>query len=263
MPSNPSPAAHQLDLTRHKETADLVSLIRPSAIFHTAAISDPNACEIDPESSRAVNLEAARNLALLSHDLGIPFFFISTDLVFDGEHAPYGESDPPDPISFYGKHKAAAEKAVLSLYPESAVVRIPLLYGIDPIAIRGLILPLLRSLRKGSAVSLFTDEIRTPLSAGTAATGILSILEAGITGTIHLGGPEQLSRYEMGTRIAEIFNLPSGSIHGVKQKDVSMPAPRPRDVSLLSDRARNCIEWDPPSFSKELILLKRDFTEEA
>ena len=43
--------------------------------------------------------------------------YISTDYVFDGKNPPYGESDDPNPLNFYGKSKLDGEKVVLESDP--------------------------------------------------------------------------------------------------------------------------------------------------
>ena len=39
--------------------------------------------------------------------------YISTDYVFDGKSAPYGEGDTPNPLNTYGKNKLAGEQVTL------------------------------------------------------------------------------------------------------------------------------------------------------
>ena len=54
---------------------------------------------------------------------------------------------------------------------------------------------------------------------------------------LHLGGPERLSRYEFGLRVAEVFGLDAQLIQPCRQADVAMAAARPADVSANSQRA--------------------------
>ena len=43
--------------------------------------------------------------------------FFSTDYVFDGKNPPYGHTDEPNPLNFYGKSKLDGEKVVLQTDP--------------------------------------------------------------------------------------------------------------------------------------------------
>ena len=58
------------------------------------------------------------------------------------------------------------------------------------------------ALRQGQPLTLFWDEWRTPLDLASAASGLLALLRSSNTGVLHLGGPERLSRLEMGQRLA-------------------------------------------------------------
>jgi dTDP-4-dehydrorhamnose reductase len=82
-----------------------------------------------------------------------------------------------------------------------------------------------------NVISLFEDEIRTPVSGAVAAEGLLLMLENGVRGVIHLGGRERISRYAFGLKLAETFGLPSDSIQKVKLAEIAMPAQQPRAPS--------------------------------
>lgn len=94
---------------------------------------------------------------------------------------------------------------------------------------------MLSAMRARRPLRLFTDEYRTPLTAKTAAEGLFLILEKG-TGIIHVGGPERISRYDLGRLIAETFEEKEAVFAPCRQKDVVTPAPRPPDVSMDSGR---------------------------
>ncbi len=127
--------------------------------------------------------------------------YVSTDLVFDGEHAPYREDDPPAPLSVYGRSKAHAETA-LQAFPRIAIVRVSLLYG-PSLTDRPTVLDRQRqAILAGEPLTLFDDEWRTPLDLPTAARALLAVAESDYTGILHVGGLERLSRLEMGERLA-------------------------------------------------------------
>ncbi|MBP0035588.1 MAG: sugar nucleotide-binding protein [Roseofilum sp. Belize BBD 4] len=90
--------------------------IQPDAIIHTAAQSSPNYCQTHPQETDEINIHAAVEIARLSAQRHIPCVFTSTDLVFDGTAAPYGEADRPSPINHYGQQKVRAEQAMRQEY---------------------------------------------------------------------------------------------------------------------------------------------------
>ena len=237
---SPAPCT-QLDLTDPSQVRAFFQDFRPQAVIHAAAMSNPNTCQTRPEDSRSANLEATVLLAGLCAGEGLPFVFTSTDLVFDGEAAPYREGDPPRPLSVYGEHKAQAEEEVLARHPGAVVCRMPLMFGESGPANQSFLTFMLQALHEGRELKLFTDEWRTPVSGADAARGLALALELaqakGFSDILHLGGPERLSRYEFGEIFLRVLGRTEVTPAACLRADVPMPAPRPRDVSLDSARA--------------------------
>ena len=226
----------KINLIDHSELKRLFQEVRPDAVIHTAAASDPNFCQVNPDVSYGINVEASVNIALLCSDYMIPYLFTSTDLVFDGLNAPYGESDPVSPVNVYGEHKAQAEERILKAYPQSTVCRMSLMFGLSGPVAKSFIQPMLLAMQAGRELNLFVNEFRTPLSAATAVGGLFLALNK-VSGIIHLGGKERISRYDFGKLIQRIFRFENAKIRPCKQEEVHMPALRPADVSLDSSKA--------------------------
>ncbi|MBO3463834.1 NAD(P)-dependent oxidoreductase [Aetokthonos hydrillicola Thurmond2011] len=240
-----------VNLTDFQKLKQIFNEIRPSAVIHTAAQSQPNFCQNNPNESYAINVMASCNIAGLCADYNIPCVFTSTDLVFDGLNAPYSELDPVCPVNIYGEHKVMAEKGMLERYPKTTICRMPLMFGIATPTAKSFIQPFIQTLKEGKDLNLFIDEFRTPASGKTAAKGLLLALEK-VTGLIHLGGKERVSRYEFGRLLIEIFQLPATNLKSCRQQDIKMAAPRPTDVSLDSSKAF-AIGYKPLSLREELI----------
>lgn len=244
-----------LDFMDEGAIAAIVASVQPAAVIHLAAQSSPNVCQRSPESSHRVNVDAAVLLAKLCGDRAIPFVFTSTDLVFDGRRSPYREDDPVNPVNIYGEQKALAEAKILSHYPQAAVCRMPLMFGeAGPVA-KSFLQWMLETLRSGQELALFTDEFRTPVSGEAAAQGLLMALHQGISGLLHLGGPERISRYEFGQRLAQVMDLPRDLIRPCSQASVASVAPRPADVSLVSAKAFG-LGYRPQPLLAELTALR-------
>ena len=224
------------DLTDKVHLADCFKQARPQAVIHAAALSQPNDCEQQPEVSEKINLRAAVEIAGLCKTAAIPLVFTSTDLVFDGHHPPYTEEDPVFPICLYGRHKASAEKAIRKIYPDAAICRMPLMLGHAPGTGSGLLGHMVRTLRETQELTLFTDEVRTPVDTGSAARGLLMAIEKG-GALLHLGGRRRMSRFSMGCLVADILNADHALLKTMHIEDLPMPAPRSPDVSLNSERA--------------------------
>ena len=243
-------ATIHLDLTDDKSVNNCLAQLRPAAVIHTAAAADPNFCQRHPRRTRFINTKVAIRLAQRCADLKIPYLFTSTDLVFDGCRPPYAEKDPVSPICIYGEQKVAAEEGILACYPQAAICRMPLMFGPSPPANKSFLQPTLAALRAGRPLNLFTDEVRTPISAAAATDGVLAMLGK-MSGIVHLGGAASISRYEMGRLVAGVFGLPADGIIPRSVAGHGMPAPRPADVSLTNAKARG-LGFDPRPLAAEL-----------
>lgn len=243
----------KVDLGDFQEIKRLFHEIQPAAVIHTAAQSSPNFCQTHPQESYSINVESSCNIAGLCADYSIPCVFTSTDLVFNGLNPPYQETDPVCPVNHYGEHKVQAEEGMLQGYPQTAVCRMPLMFGMATPTATSFMQPFIQTLREGKELKLFIDEFRTPVSGKTAAQGLLLAL-AKVKGRIHLGGKERVSRYDFGRLLVEVFQLPTAGLKSCRQQDVKMAAPRPADVSLDSSKAF-ALGYKPLSIKEELEAL--------
>jgi dTDP-4-dehydrorhamnose reductase len=220
-------AAHTVDLADSPAVAALLERLRPDVVIHTAYGKD------DPErdivaASRAVAEGCARTGAALVH--------VSTDLVLDGEHAPYDESAEAAPIEEYGRWKAKAERAVLAAAPDVGIARTSLIVRADPPD--ALTARLVESLRAGEPSRLYVDELRCPIFVEDLARQLWEIAALPAerrAGVWNLVGPEAVSRFTIGTLIARRFGLDASLL--TPALNATHPVPRPRDLRVLTLRA--------------------------
>ncbi|MGD9200832.1 MAG: NAD(P)-dependent oxidoreductase [Chitinispirillia bacterium] len=245
----------RINLTKYKDLKNIFKTYEINCVIHTAAVSQPNLCQTNPEESEKINVRASQNLCNLCSEKRIPFLFTSTDLVFDGEKAPYSESDPVSPISIYGEQKVAVESHILNSYQDAAICRMPLMYGDGSPFSNSYLLPLLQSLQNSKEVTLFFDEYRTPASVYNAALGLLIILENRVNGIIHLGGREKISRYEFGMKLVTHLSFNPSLIKPISQNSIKMEAKRPKDVSLNSSRAFK-LGYNPMTIMEEFYRIE-------
>jgi len=169
----------QLDLTDFNAVRDRFRAQEPQLIIHCAALSRSPACQENPSLARMLNVEATACLADLAAD--IPFVFLSSDLVFDGQQGNYDESARPNPLSVYAETKVAAEQVVLA-NPRHTVVRISLNGGTSPTGDRGFNEEMRRAWQAGKTLKLFVDEFRCPMPAIITARAIWELVAQGEPG---------------------------------------------------------------------------------
>ena len=244
-----------VDLRQPKAVSLAFATVQPTHVLHAAARSSIMDCFQHPARAEAVNVAGTHLLAELCQRHGTRLLYVSTDLVFDGEHGGYGESDTPHPLSVYGRTKRQAELAVLQ-GTRNLVVRVSWLVGPSLSGRPTFFQQMLSALRTGQPLTLFTDEWRTPLGLPVAARVLLELLESDLTGLLHLGGSERLSRYDMGLTLAHYLGMDPGPLRQGIRAEVPAPEPRPRDVSLDSSRWRGHFPqqvW--PGFAETLRLV--------
>ena len=155
-----------LDLDHPSSFFDHLHAIQPDTIIHLAAASDPNFCEDHPKQSRIINVTFTRALGQWCFENKVALIFASSDLVFDGQSAPYTENSPLEPLSVYGRQKQEAEDILLHMFsrpgPPLLIIRLPLMFGIHPSSPKSLH-HLIQKLSDGQTAPFFTDEFRTPL----------------------------------------------------------------------------------------------------
>ncbi len=218
-----------------RAAADLVRSLRPAAVVHLAAMSDPDACARDPGRAAQVNAAASGAIASAAAEVGAHLVFASTDLVFAGDRAPYAEDDPTGPLGPYMASKVAAEARVRAASPAHLVVRLALLYGPSRGTRPSFTDGLVARLRRGEPSTLFVDQWRTPLLVDDAAALLADLLERRAGGLLHLAGPERVSRHGHGVAIAAALGLDPALCRPARLADAPI-APRPADASLRIDR---------------------------
>jgi dTDP-4-dehydrorhamnose reductase len=216
------------DLARGEPDADVV--------VYLAGVTDAQRAQREPELAFRSNVEAPERLARALSRRCRRFVFVSTDLVFDGAGSFYRESDVPRPLSVYGRTKLEGERAVRAVLGDRSVTaRLALVYGARnrPESRESFAERMVRAAAAGNPVDLFTDEIRTPVYVEDAAESLSRLVDLDeAPGVVHLGGPERLSRFEMGMAVLAIFDLPAGLARPCLAADAPSLAPRPKDVSL-------------------------------
>jgi dTDP-4-dehydrorhamnose reductase len=233
-----------MDLADADRLAAAFARARPALVLHAGALARVADCHRDPPRAGRVNVLGSTVLTELAARGGARLVLVSTDMVFDGERGWYREEDVPAPLSEYGRTKHAAEAPVLAS-PRGAVVRVSLLFGPTLVGRPSFFDEQVAALRQRKSVTLFEDEWRTPLSVAVAARALLALARSDYVGLLHLGGPERLSRLEMGLRLAESLGADPSAIVAAPRDRVPAPEPRPRDLSLDSSRWRKLFPGHP------------------
>lgn len=224
------PGGMRLDLRLVDDVLRTVDEIDPAVIIHLAGSNRTPDMERVIEGGAAAVVEAAgqgeRRL-----------IFMSTDVVFDGRHPPYSETDLPNPVHAYGRAKAAAEQIVQGS-PNHVIVRTSLIYGLEWVD-RGTAW-MIDALQKGQPVTLFTDQLRNPVWVNTLAEACLELAVNDYRGVLHVAGSQILSRAAFGERLLDWWGVASRV--GLQAGPMPDGAPWPADTTLDISRARQLLK---------------------
>jgi dTDP-4-dehydrorhamnose reductase len=233
-----------LDVTQPAVVRQLLGDILPQVVIHAAYSKRDDLLE-------PVTVQGTRHVAEAAAAIGARLIHVSSDLVLDGEHAPYDEAALPAPVHAYGRAKAAAETIVAAETPRAVIVRTSLICGLQPMdPVTNWIVTHLRT-REGQPITLFTDELRTPVWVTDLAAALLELASTPtITGVINVAGPQWLSRYEMGVRLAQHFGLHTDNLLAGLSHDSGLV--RPRDCRLDTSLARRLLQTPLRSFDQGL-----------
>jgi dTDP-4-dehydrorhamnose reductase len=211
----------RLDLRDGAAVVGCLDQIQPEAVIHTAG---SDRCDdffrLIVDGTRHVAREVSRRGGRLVN--------LSTDVVFDGEHAPYTEASRPAPLHRYGRAKAEAEAAVRESQANAVTVRTSLIYSLlgDDHTSRWL----LNANASGEPITLFTDEYRCPIWVRDLAAACLELARHTHCGILNVAGPQRVNRWELGERLM-------GAL-GVRLRANIRPGPIP--ASLRQSRPRDC-----------------------
>ena len=207
--------------------SDTVSQGAFDLVLHTAAWTNVDGAEEDPQGAAAVNVAGTANAAAL----GVPLVAFSTDYVFDGrKRTPYVESDGPNPLSVYGRTKLHAEAVAGA---NAWIVRSSWLFG--PTG-HNFVRTMLRLGAERDEVAIVDDQVGCPTFVGHLAAGVRELVDAGLPyGIRHMAAQGECSWADFAEAIFEEADLEC-RVRRITTEELGRPAPRPAYSVLRSER---------------------------
>ncbi len=228
------------DLTDVAATERLIAESEPDCVFCPAALSHVDYCEDHPDEAFRVNRDAASAAARLAATRDGGFVYYSTEYVFDGTAGPYGEDDPVNPVSVYGRSKLGGERCVTAENPHAVVIRTTVVYGVDRLE-KNFVYQLLRRGRRGERMTVPADQLSSPTYTVDLADASVELAERRLGGIWHVAGTEILDRAAFARVVCEVFGLDPELVVPVTTASLEQRAPRPLCAGLRVDRARGAL----------------------
>jgi len=248
-----------LDLADPDAIAARISTETPDLVVNAAAYTAVDRAESEEATAHAINAAAVAALSAALAKSGGRLAHVSTDFVFDGMSArAYRPDDRRNPLSAYGRSKAAGEDALGS---DALLVRTAWVYAAGG---TNFVRTMLRLMRERDEVRVVADQIGAPTWATGLAKTIWGLLGAHARGTFHHSDAGVASWYDFAVAIQEEA-LAIGLLDRqvpvlpIATTDYPTPAARPA-FSLLDSSATRALLKDQPVHWR--VNLRRMLKEE-
>jgi dTDP-4-dehydrorhamnose reductase len=222
-----------------------LSVEAPDIILNAAAYTAVDKAESDEATAQAINAGAVQAMAEAMTETGGKLVHVSTDFVFDGSSPrAYLPDDPRNPLSAYGRTKAAGEDQVRR---SDILVRTAWVYEAGG---ANFVRTMIRLMKEREELGVVADQIGSPTWATGLARTIWGLVDKGASGIFHHSDAGVASWYDFAVAIAEeahalgiISRIPV--IRPLITADYPTPAKRPA-FSLLDCRSTRAVLGDEP-----------------
>ncbi|MBI4633171.1 MAG: dTDP-4-dehydrorhamnose reductase [Deltaproteobacteria bacterium] len=223
----------ELDISSGEACQNVISAVMPDLVINAAAYTDVDGCESKREKCFSVNAQGVKNIAIACRDRAIKIVHFSTDYIFDGaKDSPYVETDACRPLNSYGLSKLEGERFLEAFSDNFLIIRSSWLYGKNG---RNFVTTILEKARSVGRLDVVTDQVGSPTYTEDLADAVVSLINGGHRGIVHVTNSGSCSWYDFTQKIlrfAGITNLPAFPITSDK---LTRPAARP-SYSVLDCR---------------------------
>ncbi len=247
----------QMDVTKRQDVFRIIEKIKPAFVIDAHALHPVDYCETHPEEAWEVTVNGTKNVAEASKRVGAKYIFFSTDYVFDGKRLSYTEKDKPNPLSYYGKTKWAAEMILEALGINHIIARTAVLYGLGGAGKPSFVSWIVQKLKKGEKINVVTDQHNNPTFADNILEIVFRLYERDAEGLFHVTGTECISRYDFAKQIAKAFGLNSKLITPITTPELSQIAKRPEKINLSTKKVERVSGLKTMGVEEGLKALKR------
>ena len=248
----------EMDITNKDSIASVVRKHQPDAIINTAAMTNVDTCESQKEECWLLNVTAVEYLIDICRAENIQLIHLSTDFIFDGEEGPYTEEAAPNPLSYYGESKLAAEQLLERSGIHYAILRTIIVYGIvNDMSRSNIILWAKGALEKGNPINVVNDQWRMPTLAEDLADICLLAVEKEAQGVYNASGKDMMSIIELVQRVADYYNLDKTLIKPISSATLNQAAKRPKRTGFILDKSVKELGYQPHSFEEGIQIMEK------
>lgn len=247
---------YRSNIADYEKTRMAITCADPDIVIHLAGITNVDDCELDPDLAFRINTDGTGNVAKSCVESGAKLVLLSTDYVFDGIYGPYSESDSPNPINVYGRSKLESEHAASVHVKNLLIVRVSVPFGKKSEGTEhNFVSWLIEQLQAQNTVNAAEDQFTTPAYFDEFSHVLWTLIRKDISGIIHYGTSDRLSRYEMGQHVCQIMDFPDEFIRPVKISELNLIAKRPLESGFITEKVHEILNMPPLSFNDALLRM--------
>ncbi|MCB9362866.1 dTDP-4-dehydrorhamnose reductase [Candidatus Woesearchaeota archaeon] len=227
-----------IDIT-DQDTFSVLDEFKPSVVINCAAYTNVDAAEKERLLCSSINSKGVENLVQYCKKKDIIFVQLSTDYIFDGEMHEYFEGyDEINPINYYGKTKAEAEKIIIDNLSKYYIVRTAWLFGKQG---NNFVKTILKLCNEKEEVRVVNDQYGCPTYTKDLAEGILKLLQQPY-GIYHITNEGSCTWYDFALEIKRVFKCDC-SIVPCTSGDFPREAKRPKYSVLKNTKLTPMRNW--------------------
>ncbi len=216
----------ELDITDIAAVERYVADNKIDIIVNCAAYTAVDRAESDEDTARLINADAVENIARAAAKNNAKVIHVSTDYVFSGDNCtPYREDDATSPTGAYGRTKLLGEQRLMSICPDSVILRTAWLYS--PWG-NNFMKTMLRLGNERESLNVVYDQVGSPTAAEDLAQAIFSIIEAPkfVSGIYHFTNEGVCSWYDFTRAIHHIADIQC-DVQPIRSEQYPTPTKRP------------------------------------
>jgi dTDP-4-dehydrorhamnose reductase len=241
------------------------------AVVHCAIANDFNKLVNDRLYAYESYVGLTQQVTKAANLVGAKPILISTDWVMDGTTQRSPESDPGNPVNFYGVLKVMSEQVIRDLAPTNgAICRIAGVMGkhqitesprSQDVGFGYFVLSLVEALQEGKTFTVWggdsVNKVTSPSLAAEIGAQIERVVLRNAVGTFHLVGDEAIDRMGLAKKVCEVFNLDEGLLRESEPPvDQLFPAAVPVDSSLGNEKTKMVLGIESQPLSRILQAFK-------
>jgi dTDP-4-dehydrorhamnose reductase len=166
------------------------------------------------------------------------------------------ETDPTNPVNYYGRTKEMAEMVIQNILPQATIVRPVLIFGNTLAGTRSnLVLWVKSSLENGKPIRVTENNFRTATYVDDFAELLINMALNPKPGIFHACGSSYLSIYQMAQYVARHFQLNDQLIFPVHSSLVDA-VPRPPCTHFSAEKATAHYGFNSRSFENALSQME-------